>query len=483
MHLNDNNNTRIFCVGGVFFEEYTVFGISLKITIEIYGTILYNILYNAKRKGFCMLSAFKNFGVTFLIAAIIFGVVAYFAVGFVLNTVDSIMEDEKDELDSIIQQPDDADETADPELVDPNDKEPEGESFDFLVITTDYRPDIYDDYLPSLDDINKENWNEVEYEETAGFLAEKYRRKSASSIIFVRVDKENHRYIYSYISTQIRVYTSSGYRTLAEVYEYYGKQALADHVNSLTGLKPEYTVLINGYNLDELAELLGNVTTTVDRDIYSDGMYYSMQYETTHITTTSGGDEKIEHIPNTFVMAKGEVTTNAEILYGLLSVKEHSLSDLKAKESYCIDILMKYLGSLGAMEKDDQKILLAKLITKRSDWGNIEGLGETVVVEPDTSAETNPETETDDVADTGAPWNTLLGEPEDAIIETNYTMNDFDDITELLSAISDFESITVTYPCTYVAETAESSDYFSASYESALDLYAPYKVIPEIQDK
>ncbi len=430
-----------------------------------------------------MLSAFKNFGVTFLIAAIIFGVVAYFAVGFVLDTVDSIMEDEKNKLDNIIQHPDGAEETDDPELVDPNDKELEGESFNFLVITTDYRPDIYDDYLPLLDDINMEDWNEVEYEETAGFLAEKYRRKSASSIVFVRVDKENQRYIYSYISPQIRVYTSSGYRTLAEVYEYYGKQVLADHVNSLTGLTPDYTVLIDGYNLDELTELLGNVTTTVSRDIYSDGMYYSMQYETTHTSLTSGGDERIEHIPNTFVMQKGDITTDADILYSLLSVKEHSISDLKAKEAYCLDILMKYLGSVGAMEEKDQKILLAKLITKQSDWGNIEGLGETVVIEPETSAETERETAAVDDSDTGAPWNTLRGEPEDAIISTNYTMNDFDGITELLAAISDFESVILTYPCTYVAETAESSDYFSANYESALALYAPYKVIPETQNK
>ena len=93
---------------------------------------------DAKRKDFYMLSAFKNFGVTFLIAAIIFGVIAYFAVGFVLNTVDSIMESEQGELESIIQNPEtgEGDGESDGELVDPPEDEIVGDSFNFLVITT-----------------------------------------------------------------------------------------------------------------------------------------------------------------------------------------------------------------------------------------------------------------------------------------------------------------------------------------------------------
>ena len=49
-----------------------------------------------------MLSALKNFGVTFLISALLFGVIAYFATLFVSNTVNSILDDEKNELDEII---------------------------------------------------------------------------------------------------------------------------------------------------------------------------------------------------------------------------------------------------------------------------------------------------------------------------------------------------------------------------------------------
>ena len=49
-----------------------------------------------------MLSALKNFGVTFLISALLFGVIAYFATLFVSSTVNSILDDESSELNDII---------------------------------------------------------------------------------------------------------------------------------------------------------------------------------------------------------------------------------------------------------------------------------------------------------------------------------------------------------------------------------------------
>ena len=41
-----------------------------------------------------MLSALKNFGVTFLISALLFGIIAYFATGLVTNTVGQMLDDE-----------------------------------------------------------------------------------------------------------------------------------------------------------------------------------------------------------------------------------------------------------------------------------------------------------------------------------------------------------------------------------------------------
>ena len=49
-----------------------------------------------------MLSALKNFGVTFLISALVFGVIAYFATLFVSSTVNNILDDESKDLNEII---------------------------------------------------------------------------------------------------------------------------------------------------------------------------------------------------------------------------------------------------------------------------------------------------------------------------------------------------------------------------------------------
>ena len=94
-----------------------------------------------------MLSALKNFGVTFLISALLFGVIAYFATLFVSNTVNSILDDESNELNDIISSEGSLPEETDAPADTPSEPEkdlPEGESFDFLLVTTDYRPDLYD---------------------------------------------------------------------------------------------------------------------------------------------------------------------------------------------------------------------------------------------------------------------------------------------------------------------------------------------------
>ena len=51
-----------------------------------------------------MLSAFKNFFITFLIAALVFGAAAYFATRFLTDTISGIFDMEANELDQILHQ-------------------------------------------------------------------------------------------------------------------------------------------------------------------------------------------------------------------------------------------------------------------------------------------------------------------------------------------------------------------------------------------
>ncbi|MBQ8332450.1 MAG: hypothetical protein IJX93_01595, partial [Clostridia bacterium] len=132
-----------------------------------------------------MLSALKNFGVTFLISAALFGIIAYFATGFVTSTVSSILDEEDSQLDDIIQNDPNGGETGNDSAGVPGNEEevPEGESFNFLIITTDYRPDLYNDYQPTLDLMSQHNWYATPPEDTMGSLSTDFREAEASSIV------------------------------------------------------------------------------------------------------------------------------------------------------------------------------------------------------------------------------------------------------------------------------------------------------------
>lgn len=436
-----------------------------------------------------MLSAFKNFGVTFLIASLLFGIIAYFTTGFVTGTVKGILEDEQTELDEIMQSGDDGNttDTLTPEAGENDDIIPEGESFNFLILTTDYRPDLYDTYAPSLDTMYNTDWYSVSPEETVGLISGEYRDVNLSAITLVRIDKEKRQVVYSSFTPETRVYTTTGYHSLSEVYNLYGKTTVADYIHAITGLKFKYTMLVNGYNFDELIDLLGPVTVNLPRDIYFDGTQPTMQYETTAEHIGSDGYPWTEHIPNAWLMSAGENTLNAENFYNMTSVIEHSMADFEAKSAYTVEILQKYLTQIAGMDKDARKILLAQLITNEEEWANIEGLD--LPEEPETEAETEllpwevpveetePEETEPEEFDPTSRWKTELFEPDTPIAETDYTMNDYDTISEMLDAAAIFEPVVITYPYIYRAASDSGEAYFEADTAAGLELFLPYRLV------
>lgn len=429
-----------------------------------------------------MLSAFKNFGVTFLISAVLFGIVAYFATGLVTNTVGEMLDDENDELNEIMQGEDVSQigETEKTAQTNPNEKIPEGESFNFLVAVTDARPDFYTDYQPDVNYMYNTDWYSVSPEETIGCLSADYRKVNLASVVLVRIDKNKREFVYTYFSPKTRVYTSTGYRTFSEVYNLYGIDRLTEYVYSMTGLDIKYKFLINGYDLDELYELLGGVTVNLEKDIYSDGTYNTMQYETSVNHTEADGSEWTEHIPNTYLLGKGETALTADNIYTVISAQENSAADYTAKEAYIIEMLQKYLTYLAGLDEKQLKITAAQLITHESEWRNIDGL---VLPEETEPAETDaPGTdwesqngEPEGELDPSSRWTRDTYEPEGPILRTNYTMNDFDSIYELLCAVTYFENKTITYPCAYYAATEDSDDYFDADVNSGIALFMDYR--------
>jgi len=471
-----------------------------------------------------MLSALKNFGVTFLIAAMLFGILAYFATGFVTSTMNSIMTAEEDELSEIMQNESnqtlvDA-ETESPESQSPSaEKIPEGESFNFLIITTDYRPDLFNDYQPTLDKMyNTTDWYSVSASDTRGCLSGDYRSLNVSSIVLVGVNKESSQYTYTYFAPETQVYTSSGHHNLSEVYNYYGKQTVAEHIHAMTGLPIRYTLLLNAYNYEELAALCGTPVIQLSKDIYQTAdMEYTTQAETTVEHIGDDGYPWQEHIPNVLTLAAGEIELTEETFQILNSLPVSSSEDNAFKETWTIAVVQAYLQAFGTRE--DIKPLLTQLITNESEWGNIEGitLPETDETENPSEPESPeeepvPETEPSVPAeeDVYNPWedtgeDSTLGsvdavedsaetpeteqpeeeinriwlsepaEPEGPILETDYTMNDFENIRELLGAVAYYKSTIVSYPGKYIAAAGEDSAYFDPDLQKGLKTFQQYR--------
>ncbi len=486
-----------------------------------------------------MLSAFKNFGVTFLIAAMLFGLLAYVAMGFVTNTMSNIMTEEESELTEIMQNPNaqtpidaETDPTENPEAPIPTEdgeKIPAGESFNFLLITTDYRPDLYEDYRPTLEHMyNAADWYSVSASDTRGCLSESYRDSRASSILLVRADKENRQYTYTYFSPETQVYTPTGYHTLAEVYTYYGQSKIAEHIHAMTGVNVDYTFLLNAYNLDELTELCGTPVIPLTVNLYQDAnLTYTTQADTLVEHIGADGYPWTETVPNTLVLSAGEVTLDAATFDILNAFREQSATDVAAKEAWTIDIAKAYLNSIIALEYPQLKILLSQLITAESAWSTIEGLElpeETVpedgeadpenpespenptepepdAAEPDAPSEDEPynpwedtggdselsidgeggeDGETDEKTEETEEtinkiWLIGLTEPDRPILETTYTMASFDGIYEILCAAEYFEAVTVTYPAEYVAATEDNKAYVDPDLDKGLKNFLQYR--------
>lgn len=428
-----------------------------------------------------MLSAFKNFGVTFLISALVFGVLAYIATGIVTNTVGDILDDEGASLNEVIQNQDNAliDENSENTTVEAV-KEIKGESFNFLIAVTDSRPDLYNDYQPEVSFMYNTDWYSVSPDKTIGCLSSDYREVNITSIVLVRIDKENQEYLYTYFSPEAVVYTSTGNHSLSDVYNLYGIERLAEYIYSFTGLEIKYKSVINGYDLEELSSLLGPIQIELGKDIYSDGKYNTMQYETTIEHVEADGSEWTEHKPNTYLLGKGTVSLNQDNIFNVLTAREHSAADLTAKEEYTIEILQKYITLLAGMEESQLKIILAQLITNEKDWGNIEGL---VLPETEESAESSaeeniPETEENNEEENQekeVKWLRETYEPEGPIVNTNFTMNDFDDVYELICAVTEFENITITYPASYMPAGEDYGEYFDLNTNAGLELFMDYR--------
>jgi len=435
-----------------------------------------------------MLSAFKNFFVTLLIAAALFGVIAYFATQFVTATVSDIMGDENDALNDLLSQETETKEEAtgtgetehDPETVFPDDKVVAGESFSFVIVTSGYRPELFDDYLPTVEDLQAQVDSFKTASDSYGILSKNYREKTATGIVLVRVDKEREAVTYTYVTPETRVFSATGYHTLGEIYVYEGYETIGTYVTALTGIAVDFTFLLEGYNFDEFLAQFGTVWVNNPKNIYAEGMTHTTNAEYTVESTNEFGEKIVDHYSNSLVLNAGSLEFNEYSSFIMNTLKERSTSDIDAKGTYVVDLVKAYLTKIASLEEENFKDILIQAmdLPVEEETAPIPGEQEETVPDTETDIRIDPEPETGDETETGEEEPVVPREPEGPVILSDFQTDDIERIYELFHASTGFVTEVIPYPGTYVTASDLVEAYFDPDLEEAINRFLPYRFLP-----
>ncbi|MDD6095450.1 MAG: hypothetical protein PUC29_06890 [Clostridia bacterium] len=206
----------------------------------------------------------KNFGITFAVSLVILGIIALFACGVVADTVCGIFDGGNGDMDNMLSPADTSPSAGSDDLLS---KKVDGESFTWLWVVSDYRPDVFDDYYPANEEAAKALGD-------FGTLGKEYRLPSATNLILVRAFVDTREYIIMTIPSVTKISTSAGDYTLGDYYAVAGTSELVSKVEAMTGLQINYCSVIHSTDLSQLANTVGSVECTVPVDIYTDGKNY-----------------------------------------------------------------------------------------------------------------------------------------------------------------------------------------------------------------
>lgn len=192
------------------------------------------------------MSALKNFAITFLIAALIFGIIAYFVMSVVVDDLFS-----NDDTPGTISEGT-TEEPFDTQIV-PNDNPREdGDTFTLLIAGTDYNPEVLFDY-----EISLSNPTNVPFVK---------RQIHADMLMVLRFDKENESIVLVSIPGNISL--DNGVSTIGELYNSRGREYLIEAVQSLTGFYIDFYAIVNVGNLPDVIDVFGEIEYNVPCDMY-----------------------------------------------------------------------------------------------------------------------------------------------------------------------------------------------------------------------
>lgn len=244
-----------------------------------------------------MLSGLKNYAITFLIAAIVFSLVAFFVVQIVIDSLGDIFTVTANGDGVVTTDP--AVTTIAPVTTDPVEKL-DGSSFNILLIGVDYSPNLFYNYDPALvEQLTPETEAVTGEEQTTlppetvappapitvaqetteadtgllmpdgslffegGFYAEDYRDVQADTIMLLRVDKERQQFTFTAFPGEMVLTIEGREVLLRDVFAQYGLDFLIRKINALTGLPVDRYALVNLEQFPAIVDALDGITYTV----------------------------------------------------------------------------------------------------------------------------------------------------------------------------------------------------------------------------
>lgn len=383
------------------------------------------------RKVGILLKNLRNFGIVFAVSFVILGIIAIFACGYVADTVASIFTDDGDDLNAILTPAETTgigDEGEDDRLT----RKLNGESFTWLMVVSDYRPSVFDNYYPQSEkDVDK-------LKDDFGILDDEYRLIEATNLVLVRADVKTREYVVMTIPTETKIDTPSGKLTLGEVYGISGAETLSKEIGSMTGLTVDYYSVIRSTDLTTIANTVGTIECKIPVDIAFDGKNYVTAPEE---VTTDKSDKKETTAKKDNDKDKKDETTEAETTY----VKELDRASSVGLAKKLMPALLYYDPSDGI---DDEMLILQSFANGL--MVNLSNLSDSGLTSSFTSINKK-------------------------LVKTNITKDDVLAHTEVIRGYSWFKIQTLTYPGKYIPGRAGREGYYNPDIDAAISFFADYR--------
>lgn len=311
-----------------------------------------------------MLSALKNFGIAFAVAAVVFGVISSFATSYLVGVVEDVFardthEDFFSHTSTNVPKTDDTRTpgTASPTTVD----DIKGESFNLLLVVTDdtktgaeYPSDSAElDQLVKNGDIDPDKLGSLDFD---------FHYTTPLSIVLVRANKSGKIYNFTPMSTIMRVFSPSGDISLADYYARYGINGVVSKIPALTGVYVDKYVLIGLSSLAETVDEFGEITFNVPTDIYYDGNTYGSSDLLKEYENLTAKEKKSAEKPE-LVIESGVQTITGKDFAKLVQFKETSSATVASKASITVGCAKAYLSLVADTETEK----LLEIFQKFSD--------------------------------------------------------------------------------------------------------------------